>query len=207
MTTSTTSTAKIYAKRAPLVGKKHIIDCFIQGHSVKALWDSGSQVTIIDQPWKERYLPDTRLRDISEILDITETLNIVAANGKSMPYAGWVEMTFRLASQGAPTTEEVIVPTLVMKDSIALPLIGSNVNGLIVDIEMKKSNSTDKGKLNEAIRAVFPDHTKAFVEQVIAVIENASAEQGHEYVVKTKKNRVNIPKHMSVQVECHVQME
>lgn len=129
-----------------------------------------------------------------------------ALDKEGVPYAGWVEMTFRLASEGAPTTE-VIVPALVMKDSITLPLIGSNVTEQIVDIEMKKSNSTDKGKLNKAVGAVFPGHTKAFVEQVTAVIENVGAEQGHEYVVKTKKNRINIPKHMSVQVECHIQME
>ena len=50
------------------------------------------------------------LRDISELLDTSDTLD--------MPYVGWVEITFNLASGGAPTTE-VIVPTLVMKGNIA----------------------------------------------------------------------------------------
>ena len=58
-----------WAQIAPLVGKKCLIDCHIQGQGIQSLWDSGSQVTIIDELWKEVHLPRTRLRDISEILD------------------------------------------------------------------------------------------------------------------------------------------
>lgn len=60
---------------------------------------------------------------------------------------------------------------------------------------------TDREWLGHTVRAVFPDlepdQTQAFIEQV-------SAEQTSEYVVKTKKERINIPKPMSVQVECHL---
>lgn len=116
-----------------------MINFFIQGQSVQALWDSGSQVTIIDELWKEVHLPDTRLRDISDILDLTPALDIKAANGESMPYTGWVEITFRLAS-GAAAKTEVIVPTLVMKGGkLAQPIIGSNVIKIIIDSEMKQS--------------------------------------------------------------------
>jgi len=48
-------------KRAPLVGEKHIVECFIESQRVQALWDSGSQVTINDELWKEAHLPDARL--------------------------------------------------------------------------------------------------------------------------------------------------
>ena len=90
-------------KMVPLVGKKYLIDCYIQGKLVQALWDSGSQVTIIDEMWKEVHLPDMRLRDISEIVDTADKLDIVAANGENMPYAGWVEVTFKLAPENAPS--------------------------------------------------------------------------------------------------------
>lgn len=139
MTANITSKREKQAKRAPLVGEKHMINFFIQGQSVQALWDSGSQVTIIDELWKEVHLPDTRLRDISDILDLTPALDIKAANGESMPYTGWVEITFRLAS-GAAAKTEVIVPTLVMKGGkLAQPIIGSNVIKIIIDSEMKQS--------------------------------------------------------------------
>jgi hypothetical protein len=69
MTVNTAPRREKQAQIAPLVGKKCLIDCHIQGQGVQALWDSGSQVTIIDELWKEVHLPHTRLRDISEILD------------------------------------------------------------------------------------------------------------------------------------------
>lgn len=94
---------------APLVGKKYLIDCYIQGERGQALWDSGSQVTIMDELWKDVHLPNARLRDITEILDTADTLDIVAANGENKPYGGWVETTFSLASREAPNTEVIVL--------------------------------------------------------------------------------------------------
>ena len=145
------------------------------------------------------------LRDISELLDTSDTLDIVAANGENMPYVGWVKITFSLAYAGAPTTE-VIVPTLVMKGNIARPIIGSNVIGLIVNNISKQSN-TGREHLVDTVRATFPGQAKAFIEQVTAVVEQVSNGQTSEFVVKTKKERITIPKHMSVKVKCNVSME
>ena len=197
MTTNTTPKRGRMSNRAPLVGEKHIVDCFIQEQRVQALWDSGSQVTIIDELWKEAHLPDARLRDILEILDITSDFDIKAANGESMPYIGWVEATFRLGS-GAASNTEVIVPVLVMKGGqLIQPIIGSNVIKIIIDSELKQFNDTDQGQLSRTVRAAFPGQARAFVEQV-------STNQVDEYVVKTKRERIVIPKHMSVRVECHL---
>lgn len=135
-----------------------MVNCFIQGQNVQALWDSGSQVTIIDELWKEVHLPDIKLRHISDILDVTPALDIKAANGESMPYTGWVEITFRLAS-GAAAKTEVIAPTLVMKGSkLAQPIIGSNVIKIIIDSEMKQSGTTHREQLSKTVRAAFPGH-------------------------------------------------
>lgn len=42
------------------------------------------------------------------------------------------------------------------------------------------------------------DHAKGFVEQVTA------EQRPHEYVVKTTRERVHVPKHTSVKVDCRV---
>lgn len=195
------------AKRAPLVGEKHMVECFIQNRRVQALWDSGSQVTIIDEEWKESHLPDARLRDISEILDITQAFDIRAANGESMPYTGWVEITFRLAS-GAASNTEVIVPTLVMKGGkLAQPIIGSNVIKIILDSELRCSSTSDREGLSMTVRAAFPGQPAAFLEHVTAIVEQVSTTPVDEYMVKTKRERINIPKRTSVRVECHVNMD
>lgn len=159
-------------------------------------------MTVVSEHWKTEHLPHVTLRDISEINDDNDTLNLVAANGEDMPYVGWIEVTFRLAADGVPTTE-VVVPTLVIKGgSLARPIIGSNVIGLIVDTELQQNDATDKHQLIKTVPAAFPgfemDHAKVFVEQVTA------EQRSHEYVVKMTRERVHVPKHTSVKLDCRV---
>jgi hypothetical protein len=45
-------------------------------------------------------LPGVRLRNVSDIIDSPDSLKIVSANGMNMPYVGWIEVTFKLASRG-----------------------------------------------------------------------------------------------------------
>lgn len=124
-----------------------------------------------------------------------------------MPYTGWVEVTFRLAS-GAASNTEVIVPRLVMKGGkLVQPIIGSNVIRIIIDSELKQSNTTDREGLSRTVRAAFPGQAAAFVEQVTAAVEQVSTTLGDEYIVRTKRGRINIPKRTSVRVECHVNMD
>lgn len=117
---------KTLLKVALLIGKKYLIDCYIHDQMTRALWDSGAQVTIIDEKWSRENLPDAKLRDICAILDADKTLDITAANGDSIPYVGWVEAPFKLASNGVSATE-VIVPILVTKGKTGVlpnPLLG-----------------------------------------------------------------------------------
>lgn len=106
-----------------------------------------------------------QLRDVKELLDADNTLDITAANGKTMPYIGWVEVTFKLASDRAPETE-IIVPTLVINASLARSIIGSNVIGL----KLKRSNTIDEHQLIQAAVAAFPrsetSDIQTYVEQV-----------------------------------------
>lgn len=86
-------------KVTSLVGRQHLIECYLIGHQLQALWDTGSQVSITDEAWKTEYLSNARLRDVSEILDSHDDLILTAANGTEMPYLGWIETTFKLASE------------------------------------------------------------------------------------------------------------
>ncbi|KAL6454997.1 hypothetical protein MHYP_G00365650 [Metynnis hypsauchen] len=129
-----------------------------------------------------------------------DTLNVVAANGESMPYTGWVEVTFKLAPEAAHTPE-VIVPALVMRGgTLAQPIIGSNVIALIVGSEVNQTCLINKEQIVKSIRAAFPGlHTSnahALVEQVSAGVT--------EFSVKTTKEAVSVPKRTSLQVECRV---
>lgn len=140
---------------APLVGKKYLIDCYIQGQQVRALWDSGSQVTVVSEQWKAEHLPQVTLKDISEIIENNDPLKLISANGENLPYVGWIEVTFNLAADEVPTIG-VVVPTLVIKgNSLTQPIIGSNVIGLIVETELQQNKDTSKQQLIRTVQSAF----------------------------------------------------
>lgn len=110
-----------------LIGKKYIITCLLDGVKTRALWDTGSQVCLINEKWRQQHLPRTIVRNISEILG-SDTLDGRAVNQTLIPFSGWVEIKFRLPTKEA-TQLELLVPVLVAhEDGVAEePIIGFNV--------------------------------------------------------------------------------
>lgn len=137
-----------------LVGKKCIIRCFIHKHKTQALWDTGSQVCAIDEIWKESYLPDLPLRDITELIDPCDSLQIEAANGTEMPYVGWLEVSFRLTA----SDDELLIPMLVLKgNQQQCPIIGFNfIERLVLDSLQDQTKSRHEEKLVKAVKMAFP---------------------------------------------------
>lgn len=181
-------------KVTSLVGRQCLVECYLNGHQLQALWDTGSQVSIIDEKWKEEYLPTTKLRDVSEILDASDNLTLTAANGTEMPYLGWIEATFRLASE-TDQAGELIIPVLVMKGwHLSRPIIGFNV---IEHILTKTEKTTQYNTVRKAFPGLKRNKVRAFIQAV-------SAEQEDEYVVKTKRGEIAVSKHSSIQVSCRV---
>lgn len=177
-----------------LVGRQCLVECFLNGQQLQALWDTGSQVSIIDEKWKREYFSTAKIRDVSEILDSHGDLTLAAANGTGMPYCGWIEMTFQLAS-GADQTEDLIIPVLVMEGShLSHPIIGFNVIEHIL-------TKTKKPKQYSTVRKAFPSLKR---NKVRAFIQAVSAEQEDEYAVKTKREEVTVSKHSSTQINCRV---
>lgn len=182
-----------------------MVECYIQGHKTRALWDTGSQVCIVDQKWKRRHLPHEKLRDVSELLDAPNNLQITAANGQNMPYEGFIEVTFGLAADGADP-KELVVPMLVMKGgSLSQPILGFNViEHIIKTSTIGEPDVMRKEQLHEALRTAFPCLQK---ENVTAFIDLVTVEQTCDYIVKTTREKVIVPKHTSVQIDCKVQTQ
>ena len=82
------------ARLQALIGKKCLVDCCFEGVATRALWDTGSQVTLINENWRDSYLPHTELRSLDELLDEGEALVGKAADQTIIPFAGWVELKF-----------------------------------------------------------------------------------------------------------------
>ena len=192
-----------HSRLVALVGKRCIVECYIQGCRTQALWDTGSQVCIVDEKWKRRHLPCEKLRDVSELLDATDDLKITAANGQSMPYKGFIEVTFGLAAEGADP-KELVVPMLVMRGgSLSQPILGFNViEQLLKNSATEQLDATGREQLHEKLRVAFPSLEK---NDVTGFIDLVTVEQSCGYVVKTIKEKVIVPKHTSVQIDCKAQ--
>ena len=181
-------------KVTSLVGRQCLVECFLNGHQVQVLWDTGSQVSIIDERWKQEYWPSARLKDVSEIIDSPDNLILTAANGTEMPYLGWIEVSFQLATE-TEWAEELIIPVLVMKGRHrSHPIIGFNVIEHIL-------TKTERNRQYYAVRKAFPNLKR---NKVKAFIQAVSADQVSEYVVKTSRERVTVPQHSKIDVNCRV---
>ncbi|GAA6092353.1 uncharacterized protein LOC106567938 [Tachysurus ichikawai] len=179
-----------------LVGKKCVIRCFLNKQKTQALWDTGSQICAIDEVWKKSHLPDVPLRDVSELVDPLDPLQIEAANGTEMPYVGWLEVT--------AGDDPLLIPMLVLKGKQQqCPIIGFNViERLVLDTLQNQTKHVDKNNLVEAVRMAFPHLRKNKAKTFINAV---SIGQTCDHDVKTVNERVSVPKRTSIQIECQVQ--
>lgn len=117
--------AEAKEKVAQLVGRKCKVKCYINSYAADCILDSGAQVSILERQWVKTYLPDHKVRPLSELIG-QQTLNVPAVNGQSLPYDGWVGAMVTLPDNSDPNLS-VQVPFLVSSVPMDSPLIGFNV--------------------------------------------------------------------------------
>ena len=122
-------------------------------------------------------------------------LNLTAANGTTIPYKGWVDLTFRLSSPES----ELSVPFLVTEEILETPLVGYNV---IEEILQEKNG-------NESLQRQVADVNSAFTDlnlQDSKVLVNFIQEikEVELCTVKTTKGNVTIPKGEAMKIPCRV---
>lgn len=88
------------AQLLSLVGKKYIINCLLDGVNTKALWDTGSQMCLINEKWRQQQIPHAIVSDLAEIVD-PERFNAHAVNQTPILLSGWVEITIKLPAGNA----------------------------------------------------------------------------------------------------------
>lgn len=95
----------------PLIGKMSLLKCYFNGYAVMVLFDTGTQVSITDRSWHETFIPNHPIRPLEDLLDPGEKLDLYAANGQTIPYDGWVELTVNLPGNDNPNLD-IQVPSL-----------------------------------------------------------------------------------------------
>lgn len=126
---------------AKLIGRKALTHCNLNGLAVSALLDTGAQVSMIDRDWKSKYLPDTPVRALSDIIGDEDELRVYAVNGDALPFDGWVALTVNLMGNEDPNLS-ITVPFLVSSLALERPLLGFNVLEEMIQKQPEKLIST-----------------------------------------------------------------
>lgn len=140
-----------------------MVNCFMDDHPVKALWDPGAQSCIVNEPWRQTHLPHTVIHPISELLE-EETLTVLAANDTLL------EVSFRLDSD-PQRTSNLQVPILVSSDPAVAsdPIIGYNVIEAIVNRNEGKTKDGRK-QLAQQVSTAFAITVKS-AQNVVKLTE------------------------------------
>ena len=117
-------TGRTKRRMVDLVGEKPKIQCWFDDEKAEMLWDTGSQVTLVDRPWLNERYPQKEILPVSQFLDGKyKHFKLSAANSSEIKYDGVVLMDFGL-KHGKVAFD---VPVLVSSDPIAECILGYNV--------------------------------------------------------------------------------
>ena len=180
---------------AKLVGRKCLVDCYLDDKPTEVLWDTGAQVSIVSVDFLESQSPTVQRRDIKELLgaDADGSIRLQAANGTDIPYCGWVEIRVRLTSEN---NTEVKVPFLLTKENIEQPIIGFNVIELMVRNTEGKEDNALLGRMSRSFRM----SECGDVQALISLIRTTNSDELCQ--VKSSKKPHIVPAGETVRVPC-----
>ena len=184
-------TPKNYKKIVDVVGKRCIISCKIDEICCSALWDTGAQVSMVSRDWLNLNMPNHAVKKLDNILGVN--LNLTAANGTTIPYPGFVELTVKLRESN---NLEIGVPFLVTQEKLEVPILGYNV------IEEFFKLSSASGDKNVVMKILFPNLKSDETKLLINLISEEQSQDMHFGTVKVKKRDCTIPKGQSIHINC-----
>lgn len=186
-------TPKSEVQLTKLVGNKCTVKCTFNAKPIVALWDTGAQVSIVSEHFLiENYISHD-VKTIDQLIG-EETLRLQATNGTTIPYCGWIELNVRLQDTNSP---ELLVPFLVTKQKLDLPIIGYNV----IETMIKSCISNEQvDHFISGLKACLPESDNDCVIGLIDVIN--SNDPDSLCLVKTAKKDIVIPPLQTISVQC-----
>lgn len=159
-----------------LIGSKALTQCNLNGLTVRALLDTGAQVSMVDREWKEKYLPSVEVRPLRELLGCQDDLKVYAVNGDLIPFDGWAVITVNLLGNEDPSLS-INVPFLVSKMPIERPLLGFNLVEELIQGQSEQLMPTLTSLLAGAI-----DIPCEKAQTLVKVIQAAEEDNGHGHL-------------------------
>ncbi len=125
-----------------LIGPPSVVSVKVNGHGCDALFDSGSQVTIIFESWYQTYLSDVPIRPVSGL-----ALWGLSESEISYPYRGYVVVDIEYPAKVAGADQTVTVLALICpqpRTADQTPIIvGTNASHIRRLVQQCKDNGID----------------------------------------------------------------
>lgn len=185
-------------KLTKLIGDQCTINCLLDGRNTTALWDTGSQVSLLPKYWLENHTEKV-VRPISQITG--DRIDLRAANGTRLDFTGWIDLAFSLPGDSEDPLM-ILVPFLVVDDpQMARPLLGYNVIKEYVNAQGEVGMTTTTTRLAHA----FPDIPKRKLGSLSAFIQSSDTEDICH--IKTGRRKTTIPRQSTVKIWCGARID
>ena len=117
-----------------LVGTSNEVEIFIGSVNTTALLDTGSSVSTISNSFNKKHFPNIDIHPIEDIL------RMECADGKELPYDGYIETELKIHGSKGSTNKDntlnncllLVVPDSKYNSSVPI-LIGTNILSSLMD--------------------------------------------------------------------------
>ena len=194
---------KTKKKIVKLVGEKPFLQCFLGGKKFKGLWDTGSQVSLVDRQWMEDNFPDVKIQSVESYMEEENEdgkgqgkgLEVRAANKTPIPLEGVTVVEFSLSDGG----DGMFIPIVVATQEVAEPILGYNVIANLI-----RDGSPEQRKLLQ--NALECEASSFSVDALAAIVEQKLENPDFLTEVSSSKS-FNVPAGRRVQIKCRVKAQ
>ena len=186
---------KTQKKIVRLVGEKPLLQCYLGGKKFKTLWDTGSQVSLVDRKWMSKNFPDVRIQPVEEYMEEMKEegsgLEVRAANKTTIPLEGVAVVEFALTDGG----ESFFVPIVVSTQEVSEPILGYNVIATLLQ----------DGSLNQRqlLKAALECESNFSVDALAAIVEERSS-----FITEvSSSDSFKVPACRRTQIKCRVKAQ
>ena len=146
---------------AKLIGSKCLFHCHMNGVESTVLLDTGAQISIVSKQFVDVNFLSLQVKEITDLIEQNNKLNLASANGTSIPYTGWIDICLTFGSAQQKSTKNS-VPFLVTEANIDYPIVGYNVI-----VEVINNGSDTIGSLSDLIKYSFRSSKDEDVKQFV----------------------------------------
>ena len=171
-----------------LVGRKCTVECRIQDLKVKALWDTGAEVSLISEQWLNENCAGVEIKSVASLLGVD--LEVEGVGSYAVPYIGYVTLLVEI------NATDLHVPFLVSKEKISQPIIGYNVIAKLTE------DAREKGVQRNMLKSGFSHLSEAELCKLEALLTEENTDELS--LVKVNKLGTIIPARSSVSVKCKI---